>query len=164
LKGFPSSEGQYRKQSPVLEIYDRCPLHIRRALLLFVIVLGLAAIVASVARTDRVGKGSGSGPHIATRPARTPPGPASEPVQARFRVGRGMAIRRLAVGRSAVLTIAVPTAGLVSIRGLGLSDAAEPGTPARFDVFETRAGRFAVVFSPAGDDRQERIGTLVLRR
>jgi hypothetical protein len=137
--------------------------HLRRALLLFAIVLGLAAIVASVSRTER-GPQSGSRPRPAPRAPTESSLRASRAVLVRFRVGEGRKSRRVAVGRPATVSVTAPRAGLVSIPGLGLSHAAEPGTPARFEVFETRPEKLHVVFSPAGTERQERVGTLVLTR
>ena len=138
-------------------------MHLRRALLLFAIVLGLAAIVASVSRTDR---GSREPSRRLATPPPPPRGPsgAAQPVLVRFAAGERGTVRRLAVGRPAVVSVTAGGAGLVSIPGLGLSHPAEPGTPARFDVFEKEPGRFEVVFFPAGRERQERVGTLVLRR
>jgi hypothetical protein len=137
--------------------------HLRRALLLFAIVLGLAAIVASVSRTDRGSQSGPPRPRAGEEPRRSPPR-AAEAVLVRFATGERRAVRRLAVGRPAVVSVTAGQAGLVSIPGLGLSRSAEPGTPARFDVFQTEPGRFGVVFSPAGSERQKRVGTLVLRR
>jgi hypothetical protein len=136
--------------------------HLRRALLLFAIVLGLAAVVASVSRPDRASRTGGSEREPAPGPRPSVPARSSEPV--RLSAEQRKAIRRLAVGRPAVVSVSSPRSGLVSIPALGLTRAAEPGTPARFDVFETRPGRFPVVFSPAGGEGQRRIGTLVLRR
>ena len=137
-------------------------MHLRRALLLFAIVLGLAAIVASVSRPDRASRMSGSERQPAPGPL--PTGPARSPKPVRLSTERRKAVRRLAVGRPAVVSVSSARAGLVSIPALGLTRAAEPGTPARFDIFETARGRFPVVFSPAGGDGQRRIGTLLLRR
>jgi hypothetical protein len=138
--------------------------HLRRALLLFAIVLGLAAIVASVSRTERGPQSDSPRPRPAARAPTESSLRASRAVLVRFRVGEGRKDRRLAVGRPATVSVAAPRAGLVSIPGLGLSRTAEPGTPARFEVFETRPERLRVVFSPAGTERQERVGTLVLTR
>jgi hypothetical protein len=136
--------------------------HLRRALLLFAIVLGLAAIVASVSRPDRARRARGSERELAPGPRPSVPAQSPEPV--RLSAEGRKVVRRLAVGRPAVVSVKSARAGLVSIPSLGLSRAAEPGTPARFDVFETQPGKFQVVFSPAGGEGQRRIGTLVLRR
>jgi hypothetical protein len=138
--------------------------HLRRALLLFAIVLGLAAIVASVSRTDRGSQSETPPPRAGPgEPRRTAPR-AAEAVLVRFAAGERRTVRRVAVGRPVVVSVTAGQAGLVSIPGLGLSRSAEPGTPARFEVFQTNPGRFGVVFSPAGSERQKRVGTLVLRR
>ena len=139
-------------------------MHLRRALLLFAIVLGLAAIVASVSRTDRGSHSEPPRPRAGPTPPRGETPRAAEAVLVRFAASEHRTVRRLAVGRPAVVSVTAGQAGLVSIPGLGLSRSAEPGTPARFDVFQTNPGRFGVVFSPAGSERQKRVGTLVLRR
>jgi hypothetical protein len=138
--------------------------HLRRALLLFAVVLGLAAIVASVSRTDRGSHSEPPRPRAGPEKPRRSPPRAAEAVLVRFAAGERRTVRRLAVGRPAVVSVTAGQAGLVSIPGLGLSRSAEPSTPARFDVFQTEPGRFGVVFSPAGRERHERVGTLVLRR
>jgi hypothetical protein len=138
--------------------------HLRRALLLFAIVLGLAAIVASLVRPDRAPERGRSEPPPTPKQGTSPPPTAAGAAQARFRAGGRREIRRVAIGRPAVVSVASTRAGLVSIPELGLNGSAEPGTPAHFELFETRPGRFPLLFSAAGSDRQERIGTLVLRR
>ena len=71
--------------------------------------------------------------------------------------------KAIEAGQAAVVTVLAREPGLVELDGLGLSDTAEPGTPARFDVLSTRPGRFAVLFTPAGEPERERVGTLVVR-
>ncbi len=60
-----------------------------------------------------------------------------------------------------IVTVTVPKPGRVELEGLGLLQTTTPGTPALFDLFTERAGRFAVRYMPAeGDDRV--VGTLVV--
>ena len=143
-------------------------MHLRRALLLFAIVLGLAAVAASVSRPRGDSDGS--------QPFRTPPtaeqvqprtaGPAPEgsppPVELTFSADDRTA-QRIRVRQAATVLVEVEQAGQVAIRDLGLSAAAEPLTPARFDLLTGTTGRHAITFLPAADEGAvQRIGTLVV--
>ena len=143
-------------------------MHLRRALLLFAIVLGVAAVAASVSRPR--GDSDGSDPF------RTPPtadqveppeaGPAPEgsppPVELTFFADDRTA-QRIRVRQAATVLVEVEEAGQVAISDLGLSAAAEPLTPARFDLLSGTTGRHAITFSPAaGEGTVRRIGTLVV--
>ncbi len=62
-----------------------------------------------------------------------------------------------------IVTVAVPKPGRVELDGLGRLQTTAPGTPAVFDLFTDRLGRFPVLYTPAeGDDRV--VGTLVVER
>jgi hypothetical protein len=141
--------------------------HLRRALLLFAIVLGLAAVAASVSR-----------PRDESDPLRTPttteqqpqsPTAAPEPdgapgsVELTFRASDPQA-RGVDAGQAATVVVEVDEAGQVTIDGLGMSAVAEPLTPARFDVLTQVTGRHPITFAPAGtEDSEQRVGTLVVR-
>jgi hypothetical protein len=134
--------------------------HIRRALLLFAIVLGMAALVASFSRPPTQRSATERSPQpepptAAPAPADNPPRPISFDATSRER-------RRLAQGRSATLEIAVHEPGSVEVPDLGLTGAADEHTPARFEVFPTRAGDYAILFTPANGDRSRPAGTLVV--
>jgi hypothetical protein len=140
--------------------------HLRRALLLFAIVLGLGALAASVSRPR--GERSPASPAPAA-PQRTPKADeaASDPgiVRIRFRSGGKAVIRRIVAGRAATVVVEVERPGLVELEGLGLSDSAEPDTPATFDVLTHASGRFPVRFIPAARGRPSTLGALsVVRR
>ena len=137
-------------------------MHLRRAVLLFALVLGLAAVATAV---------SGSRPEQAAeqRSPRAVEPPASSAAPApegrgqahiRFRPGDAVRVRRLRVGRPASVTVEVNHPGHVEISGLGLAAPAEPLTPARFDVLPSQPGRFDLRFTPAGELTTVRIGTL----
>jgi hypothetical protein len=137
--------------------------HLRRALLLFAIVLGMAALVASLSRpieqrradtTPRQPRESGP-PTASSLPAPELRPPLS------FDAARDSR-KRLRAGEAATIEVAVPEPGLVEIPALGLTAAADPVTPARFDVFPPRAGRYELLFTPAKDDRARPAGTLVV--
>jgi hypothetical protein len=135
--------------------------HVRRALLLFALVLGLAALAAAVSQPRQTGDQKA--------PRQAPGGPTATPVPAPlgpasigFSEGANTRTRRLQVGRPAVVTVEVSEPGQVEIAGLGLSSTAEPLTPARFDVLSSRPGRYAVRFTAAGSSETRTVGTLYL--
>jgi hypothetical protein len=135
--------------------------HLRRALLLFAIVLGLAAIVTTISQPPR--REATSPPS----PGASGPAPVPTPVAGGVRRIRlsveGKPVRaRLDAGRPATVTVTVRQPGQVDIRGLGLTDAAERSSPASFDVLTPRPGRYVVDFTPAGGSSAEMVGTIVV--
>jgi hypothetical protein len=152
-------------------------MHLRRALLLFAIVLGLAALASSLARTPQRGAPGGGPP--GTTGDNTPettgdgvPGTTgghaggASPSSAKrvvMQVGpRGrIDTRRVFVGVPTTLIVEVRQPGEVRLEKLGLSSAADPLTPARFELLPEEPGRQPVTFDPAGVG-PERSGTLVI--
>ena len=135
-------------------------MHLRRALLLFAIVLGLAAVAASFARSGD--EGPESPPAAAPEQPTVSPGrSADRPATLRFNAARDQT-RRLEVGRPAPVEVAVDEPGQVEIPLLGLSSPAGPLTPARFPVLPSEARRYPIVFTPAAGDEQVPAGTLVV--
>ena len=138
-------------------------MHLRRALLLFAIVLGLAAVAASVSRP----RDDDTPP--TTRTEQTQSGAPSElegeaapgSADVTFVVDHARA-RRIAAGQAATVIVEVPDAGQVSIDSLGMTSTAEPTTPARFDVLTSTAGRYPITFTPAGSSESLSAGTLVV--
>jgi hypothetical protein len=145
--------------------------HLRRALLLFAIVLGLAAVAASVSRPGRDNTTSepfrGVTPTTTEQqtPTVTPapgPEPAPAPVVRRFFASEPGA-QKIRAGQAATVYVEVDEPGQVEIADLGLSAAAEPLTPARFDLLTSETGRHPITFLPAADEAATvRIGTLVV--
>jgi hypothetical protein len=129
--------------------------HLRRALLLFAIVLGLAAVAAAVSR-PREETTAPPAPTVATRT------PAPAPTAVTFDADRARA-RRIDADQAATVYVRVPEAGQVSIDRLRMSDTAEPETPAEFDIFAPPAGRYPILFQPAGSSEALEAGTLVVR-
>jgi hypothetical protein len=129
----------------------------RRLILLAALVLGVSAIVASLSTPER--DGSSDQPPEEARPGRTrePTGPTRE-LTVDARRPRRVAIE---AGTHVVLHVEVPEAGEVTIPGLGLDRAAEPGTPALFDILADRPARFDIAFRPIGG-RPRRAATLVV--
>jgi hypothetical protein len=139
--------------------------HLRRALLLFAIVLGLAAIAASVSRQPQEsGERAERPPAAAPAPGETPTvsaPPARSTVELTFNAERGKS-RSLDSGRPATVFVEVDEPGLVEIPDLGLSSPADPLTPARFDVLVSEPGTYGLVFTPAAGDAAKPAGVLVV--
>lgn len=141
-------------------------MELRRALLLFAIVLGLAAIVSSVANRP-VREDRGANEPVRTTPGTTPSSPtataqpaAGPNAEIRFAVGRPRKTETLEAGIAATVTASVEEPGEVSIDGLGLIAQADPLVPARFDVLSTRPGRYAVRFTAVPDSKSRLLGIL----
>ena len=135
-------------------------MHVRRAILLFAVVLALAAVVSSVSQPGRI-------PRNAAPPAVEEPAPAPRQgveqtggKAVRFRVGRP-ATRRLETGRSGLVLVQSGRPGQVEVVGLGLEGFAEPGVPARFEVFEERPRRAEIRFTPIDGSETRAAGVLV---
>jgi hypothetical protein len=136
--------------------------HLRRALLLFAIVLGLAALAASVSRpTDE----SDDSPPPSVSDRRQPtiaPGPETEPATTVELDASADQRRRLEAGRPATLVVNVDEPGLVEVPFLGLSASGDRLTPARFELLVREPDRYALLFTPADGDETEPAGMLVV--
>jgi hypothetical protein len=137
--------------------------HLRRALLLFAIVLGMAALVASLSGPIEQRRDSTTaqeprepGPTVAE------PGPATAPATTLSFDAPENKSKRLQAGRAATVEVSVAEPGDVSIPRLGLTEAAEPNTPASFDVLVTTPGSYDVIFMPASGAASEPAGKLVI--
>jgi hypothetical protein len=137
--------------------------HLRRALLLFAIVLGMAALVASLSRPIEQRR-TDTGPREPREPgpATATPTPAAEPPTALSFDASEDESMRLRAGTAATIEVSVQEAGSVEIPGMGLSAPADRFTPARFDVLENRPGHYELTFTPAADERAEPAGRLVV--
>ncbi len=143
-------------------------MELRRALLLFAIVLGLAAIVASVSR-PRAEEGTDTAAE--TPPAETPPeerstptaGPApgpGPPAEIAFEADLQPETRTVPARRAATVTITAYEPGQVEIERLGLSAPAEPNGPARFDLLTGSPETYAVTFTPVETGERRKIGVI----
>ena len=97
---------------------------LRRALLLFAIVLGVAAVVAALAspsRDDPIRTATTPPPEAAT-----PPGSGRPPARVGLDGRRAPRHPRLEIGRATTLVVTVEEPGQVTIPELGLTEAAEP--------------------------------------
>jgi hypothetical protein len=136
--------------------------HIRRALLLFAIVLGMAALVASLSRPPEERSRTApreeprrAPPTATAAPADNPPSPVSFNAASDER-------RRVPASQAATLEVSVDQPGSVELPGLGLTASTDEHTPARFEVFPTRPGKYEILFTPADGDESRRAGTLVV--
>jgi len=136
---------------------------LRRALLLFAIVLGLAAVVTSISRPERAKRDVSGEPPRASAPSASPGPFADRPVAIRFSAAEPKA-RPLQAGRPATVSVKVPSPGQVELDDLGLSAPADPLTPARFEVLERRPERYAIRFTPAEGGEARAAGTLRIVR
>lgn len=146
-----TSKGGWRERTSIVFV------HLRRALLLFAIVLGLAAIAASVARPPE----KPSRRAVAPSGPIAPGAPAARATVISFDATRDQ-VRRLARGRPATVLLEVDEPGLAEIPSLGLSAPADPHTPAHFEVLVRKPGRFPIAFKPAVGDEARQSGRLVV--
>jgi hypothetical protein len=146
---------------------------IRRALLLFAVVLGVAALAASLSRSRNEQPAGEPAPAAAPEtqsvpeasPGDAPPAQAVTPAGAPDTITFDAAAdetRRLEAGRAASVEVAVDEPGLVAIPVLGLTGAADALTPARFDVLVSEEGRYPIEFAPSGGGGERGAGTLVV--
>jgi hypothetical protein len=144
--------------------------HLRRALLLFAIVLGLAAIAASVSRprdstTERATPAPVAPPTETERRPTVSPGTADtgDPLaQVTFDDAEGEPTRRVPAGRAATVLVEVEEPGEVEIPDLGLSATGDPLTPARFEIFGAEPGTHEVLFTAAAADESDEVGILAI--
>lgn len=70
--------------------------------------------------------------------------------------------RRVPPRRAATLEVSVDEPGSVELPRLGLTTSTDEHTPARFEVFPTRPGKYEILFTPADGDESRPAGTLVV--
>jgi hypothetical protein len=130
----------------------------RRLILLAALVLAVSAVVASLSAPQRDDSSEDSTRETAPGSIAEPTGPTRELT---LDAGRPRTVT-VVPGTHVLLRVEVPEAGEVTIPGLGLDRAAEPGTPAAFDILAEKPGRFDVAFRSIGGDRPRRAATLVV--
>jgi hypothetical protein len=149
--------------------------HVRRALLLFAIVLALAAVAASLSRSgdddplspeqQATTTTTTTTPEQETTPRAAPREDTTDVAQSSATVEMNAAedkSARVEAGRSTTLEVAVVEPGQVDIPDLGLTAAADPLTPARFDLLVNSPGRYGVEFTPSEGNEARSAGTLVV--
>lgn len=143
-------------------------MELRRAILLFAIVLGLAAIATSLSRPPRTdddsargGGGSDSVPTANPRPGQNPPARLTAPIVFREpAIGSEPQTESVKAGRAATVRIQTSEPGEISVDGLGLLAYADTRAPARLDVLTTVPDRHAVRFDPTTGGAARTIGYL----
>jgi hypothetical protein len=138
-------------------------MHLRRALLLFALVLGLAALIASLAPPPPERRSGPERPPPSTgRPQAEPRQKAGNAVRVDFEHAERAQTKPVEVPAHVIVTVEVPQAGQVELQGLAQIEDAEADTPATFDLFLDQPGRYRVVFTPV-KGRSRRLGTLLAR-
>jgi hypothetical protein len=138
-------------------------MELRRALLLFAIVLGLAAIASTIARPpDRGGDDTTDTAASAPPPSATSPGAKTpQPTTIEFRSAAKPQTLELELGQPATVLVDVETPGQVDIPSLGLTDTGEPLTPAMFEILATEPGSHPIMVQPAASETlPSKVGTL----
>jgi hypothetical protein len=123
--------------------------HLRRALLLFAIVLGMAALVASLSRPieERRSDSSQREPADTTPPTASPTPAPDLPEALSFEASENETMR-LQAGHAATVEVSVEEPGSVDIP--------------RMDVLASRPGPYQLLFTPAGGNPTEPAGRLVV--
>ena len=137
-------------------------MELRRALLLFAIVLGLAAIATSVSRPRDEPAKTSSPPATSTPSASPGPDSVAAAEEITFEPAAKPPTHRLEAGRPATVVVEVDEPGQVEIEGLGLTATAEPLTPARFDVLTSDEGSHRITLRPAASGEPGTVGTLTI--
>jgi hypothetical protein len=133
-------------------------MHVRRAILLFALVLGLAALAAAVSPSRDTSE-------TAAGPPPQPPavGVVPRTVVLEARPGAKPRVVRARAGDHLVVSVASPDGGLATVPDLGRTASVSPDAPARFDLLAPAAGRYDVMFQASGSAEPRRVGTLVTR-
>jgi hypothetical protein len=130
--------------------------HLRRALLLFTLVLGLTALAAAIS-PSRDGGDAVAPPAAVARPSRPP----FRDVVFEMRPSGKATERRADVGEHLVVSVSSPEGGVATVPKLGLTASVALDAPARFDLLAPSPGRYDVFFAESALDEPQRVGTLV---
>ncbi len=137
-------------------------MHLRRAILLFALVLGLTALAAAVSPRQ-------NDPEPAIAPVPAAPAAPTQPRTLTFapRESGLPRVKAAPTGQHVVLTVPSKEGGIVTIPLLGRTTTVSPDVPARFDLLAPPPGRYDVMFEPAGSSglsaEPRRVGTLITR-
>jgi hypothetical protein len=138
--------------------------HLRRAILLFALVLGLTALAAAVSPSRDDGNDDGE---AVVAPAPSLPGVERLPRQivldTRRPRGRSPKLMRARANEHVVVSVLASGGGLATIPDLGRTATVSAAAPARFDLLAPAPGRYDVMFEATGSDEPRRVGTLVTR-
>jgi antitoxin (DNA-binding transcriptional repressor) of toxin-antitoxin stability system len=132
--------------------------HLRRAILLFALVLGLTALAAAVSPSRDTGRQLTAPP-----PAGPPAAAVARTVSFTARPSVQPTVRRVRAGEHVVVAVSSPVGGVVTIPRAGRTASVSPAAPARFDLLAPAPGRYDVLFATSGLDEPRRVGSLVTR-
>lgn len=140
-------------------------MELRRALLLFAIVLGVAAIVTSFARAPVEDEGTAgeSGGPARTAPTTPAASPSPAPGTTRgLRLNTRGRVEVLAVpaGRAVTVSVTASEPGQVEVPTLGRTASVEPLAPARFELLAREPGFHTIRYTPVGASEPRTIGLL----
>jgi hypothetical protein len=130
--------------------------HLRRAILLFALVLGVTAVAAAVSPTR-----DDTGPAVAPAPAVSAAEALPRHVVLDARHSRRSRVMRARVGEHIVVSVLESEGGLATIPRLGRTATVSVDAPASFDLLGPPAGRYDVMFEASGSNEARRVGTLV---
>jgi hypothetical protein len=137
--------------------------HLRRAILLFALVLGLTALAAAVSPTRDDDSGGGGNASVAPAPAASQALPRQIVLDARRVPRRGSGVVRARENEHVVVVVRAADGGLATIPQLGRTGSVSAAAAARFDLLGPAPGRYDVMFEAAGSGEPRRVGTLVTR-
>lgn len=125
---------------------------LRRVLLLFALVLGLSAVVSSLAPPPEERPAQPTDTGDAPAPRTQPTAPTARTIRVGVppagRRERAPATHPAAAGSRLALEVSVPEPGDVEIEELGLRQSSDTFDPARFDLLARPPGRYDVTFLP----------------
>jgi hypothetical protein len=136
--------------------------HLRRALLLFALVLGMTAIAASIApppaeEGDETSAGRSPSESSSPEPAGEQRAPFRYPLE-----GRARPVRRVEPDQPLTVTVSANEPGQAAIPLLGRVSSLTPNDPARIVVLTPDSGSYDVQFTPTEGGEARRIGKIVV--
>jgi hypothetical protein len=132
-------------------------MHLRRAILLSALVLGLTALVAVVSPSRQPDQTA-----VLPAPSVSPAEALPREVVVDARAGaRGPRVVRARVNEHIVVSVLSARGGLAVIPRLGRAASVSAAAPARFDLLAPAAGRYAVMLTPSASLESRRVGTLI---
>jgi hypothetical protein len=138
---------------------------LRRALFLFLSVMLISAMTASLVRRPAVvppASTDATESETETEPEQAGPRSDTGPRTIELDAGGRERRVRLAPGTHVVLKVESPRPGEIAIPALGQSRSVTPRAPVSFDLLLRRKGRFEVTFSAPARRRGRPVGTLVV--
>jgi hypothetical protein len=127
----------------------------RRLVILVAVLMGLTALAASVAPPPETTRRGAASPTATAPPPPPPPVTETRRVVATLDVARGHDRVTVHQGDTLALSVAADEVGSVEIEGLGLVEAVDPASPARFELAADTTGHYPVQLAETGRDLGE---------